>query len=186
MDKAALRSKYKRLRSAVTEEALEEMSICIANRSLELPIWDATYYHIFLPISEKKEINTEYLLHILHGRDKSVVLSKADFNTGQLKHYLLQENTEIVLSSYGIPEPKDGIQIDPKMLEVVFIPLLAFDVKGGRIGYGKGFYDRFLEQCNSNCLFVGLSMFEAEDSIPVNFQDIPLDYCIIPNKTYLF
>ncbi|MDC8002547.1 5-formyltetrahydrofolate cyclo-ligase [Aureisphaera galaxeae] len=186
MDKKALRKAYKAKREALTESQIEDFSIAIANRALALPIWKATYYHIFLSISEKKEVLTEFLLHILQGRDKSIVIPKAHFETGEMEHYLLQENTSIAISNYGIPEPVSGIPILPSQMEVVFVPLLAFDEKGNRIGYGKGFYDRFLAQCPDTCLTIGISFFEAEDSIPHDSNDVSLDYCVTPNKTYSF
>jgi 5-formyltetrahydrofolate cyclo-ligase len=181
-----LRLKYKKLREALSEEAIEEMSLKIANQALKLDIWDKTYYHIFLPILEKKEVNTEYLLHILQGKDKSIIVSKADFSTGKMKHILLQENTVLKTSKYGIPEPVAGIEIPVENLEVVFVPLLAYDEKGNRIGYGKGFYDRFLSQCNPNTFFVGLSFFGPEPKIGFETTDIPLHSCISPGKVYSF
>ena len=181
-DKKALRLKYKKLRKNLSEEFIEEMSLQLANQALKLPIWDKTYYHIFLSISEKKEVNTEYLMHILQGKDKSIVVSKADFKTGEMKHFLLQENTILKTSEYGIPEPISGIEISPETLEVVFVPLLAFDLKGHRIGYGKGFYDRFLKKCNPTAVFIGLSFFDAEPEILFERTDIPLNFCITPKK----
>ncbi|PKA82804.1 5-formyltetrahydrofolate cyclo-ligase [Ulvibacter sp. MAR_2010_11] len=186
MDKVAFRKKYKELRAQLSPDEVEELSLQIANKSLELPIWDATNYHIFLSIIGKKEVNTEYLLHILQGKDKSVVLSKSDFKTGELRHILLQENTAIHISEFGIPEPVTGIEIAPQQLDVVFVPLLAFDTHGNRIGYGKGFYDRFLEQCRPETLVVGLSFFEPEISISVENTDIPLHFCVTPKKIYSF
>ena len=181
-DKKALRLKYKKLRKNLSEEFIEEMSLQLANQALKLPIWDKTYYHIFLSISEKKEVNTEYLMHILQGKDKSIGVSKADFKTGEMKHFLLQENTILKTSEYGIPEPISGIEISPETLEVVFVPLLAFDLKGHRIGYGKGFYDRFLKKCNPTAVFIGLSFFDAEPEILFERTDIPLNFCITPKK----
>lgn len=185
-DKKTLRLKYKKLRENLSEELIEEMSLQIANQALKLSIWDKTYYHIFLPISEKKEVNTEYLLHILQGKDKSIVVSKADFDSGEMKHFLLQENTVLKICEHGIPQPVSGIEIAPEMLEVVFVPLLGYDQNGHRIGYGKGFYDRFLAKCNPNALFIGLSFFEPEPEIFFEASDVPLNYCVTPKKTWIF
>lgn len=186
MNKQELRKKYKQKRAQLSFDEIEELSIEIANQSLQLPIWEFSNYHLFLTISEKKEINTEYLLHILQGRDKSIIVPKSDFNSGELKHILLQDNTKLEISSYGIPEPVSGIELAPSNIELVFIPLLAFDLYGNRIGYGKGFYDRFLTQCSPNTQFIGLSFFDAEDSIEKSEHDIPLHFCICPNKVYKF
>lgn len=186
MDKKALRKKYKQLRLQLSSNDIDDRSLAIANKALELPIWEQTNYHIFLPIIEKREVETAYLLHVLQGRDKTVFVPKTHFETYTMQHILLQENTRIKISEYGIPEPESGIAVSASQIEVVFIPLLAFDLKGNRIGYGKGFYDRFLEQCSPNTLFVGLSFFEAENTIPVLPTDIPLHYCITPQKNYNF
>lgn len=181
-DKKTLRLKYKKLRENLSEESIEEMSLQLANQALKIPIWDKTHYHIFLSISTKKEVNTDYLMHILQGKDKSIVVSKADFLTGEMKHFLLQENTVLKTSEYGIPEPVSGIEVSPEMLDVVFVPLLAYDENGHRIGYGKGFYDRFLKKCNTTTVFVGLSFFESEPEIFFETTDVPLNFCITPKK----
>ena len=186
IDKKELRLKYKNLRNNLLEVSIDAMSLDIANQALKLPIWDKTYYHIFLSIPLKKEIDTSYILHILQGKDKSIVISKADFSTSEMKHILLQENTVFKISDYGIPEPISGIEIPPETLEVIFIPLLAFDKNGHRVGYGKGFYDRFLQKCNPTAIFIGLSYFDAEPQIPFEDTDIPLDYCITPEKIFNF
>ncbi len=181
-DKKNLRLKYKNLRENLSEESIEAMSLQIANQALQLPIWNKTYYHIFLPISLKKEVNTEYLLHILQGKDKSIVIPKADFESGEMKHFLLQENTALKTSEYGIPEPVSGIEISPETLDVVFVPLLAYDQKGNRVGYGKGFYDRFLKKCSPHTVFIGLSFFEPEPEIFFEATDVPLNFCVSPKN----
>jgi 5-formyltetrahydrofolate cyclo-ligase len=186
MDKTQLRKKYSNLREDLSLEDIEEKSLQIVNKALKLPIWGHSYYHIFLPIVSKKEVNTEYLLHILQGKDKSIVVPKADFASGNMTHILLQENTTIALSNYGISEPISGISIPSKEIDVVFVPLLAYDSYGNRVGYGKGFYDRFLANCNPEAIFVGLSFFEAENKILCENSDIPLHFCVTPKKTYSF
>lgn len=185
MDKPALRKHYIELRAKLSEEKVEDKSLAIANQALKMPIWDKLYYHIFLSISEKKEINTEYLLHILQGKDKNVCVPVMKENN-ELHHILLQDNTRIKIGNFGVPEPVDGVTIPTENIEVVFVPLLAYDKNGNRTGYGKGFYDKFLSQTNNDTLFVGLSFFEPEDNIPTEAHDIPLDYCITPTKVYSF
>ncbi|TBW28107.1 5-formyltetrahydrofolate cyclo-ligase [Gramella sp. KN1008] len=187
MHKTEIRKKYKRLRTALSEEEIENMSLEIANRSLELPVWDYRFYHIFLSIAEQKEVNTEFLLHILQGKDKEVVIPKTDFKTGNLLHFLLTDQTVIKKNRWNIPEPKHGIEISKEKLEVVFIPLLAFDTEGHRVGYGKGFYDKFLAGCRPDVVKIGLSFFEPVEEIKEVFSsDIPLNYCITPDKIYEF
>ncbi len=186
MLKKDLRIKYSTLRSSLTPSQLSSKSIAIANSILQLPIWHHLYFHIFLPIEKKSEIDTEGIISILLGLDKNVIVPKIISNT-LLEHYLLTDNTKFTTNKLNIPEPVDGITIEPKKLDVVFIPLLAFDELGNRIGYGKGYYDRFLGECRNDVIKIGLSFFEAEQKIEdINPTDIPLDYCVTPNKIYSF
>ena len=187
MFKKELRAKYKALRNQLSENDLEEMSLAIANKVLTLPIWDKTYFHIFLPITEHKEVNTEFILHLLSGKDKEIVVSKCDFGTCNLVHYLLTDNTKITKNEYNIPEPVDGLEVPASKIDVVFVPLLAFDNAGHRAGYGKGFYDKFLTECKPETIKIGLSFFEPSAIIEDVFEnDVKLDYCVTPNRVYEF
>lgn len=187
MLKKDLRKKYKTLRSELLVADIDHLSIAIANQVLKLPIWHFNFYHIFLAIEEQKEINTDYILNILSGKDKHIVISKSNFETGLMTHFLLTDNTIIKKNNYNIPEPVDGIEILNDKIDVVFIPLLGFDTLGNRVGYGKGFYDRFLAKCKPETIKIGLSFFEAETIINDVFEsDIKLDYCVTPNRVYGF
>ncbi|MFI0490603.1 5-formyltetrahydrofolate cyclo-ligase [Flavobacterium sp.] len=187
MLKKELRQKYKAFRNQLSENDLEEMSLAIANEVLTLPIWEKTYFHIFLPITEHKEVNTEFILHLLSGKDKEIIISKSDFETRNMTHFLLTDNTKIKKNEYNIPEPIDGLEVPTSKIEVVFVPLLAFDKAGHRAGYGKGFYDKFLTECKPETIKIGLSFFEAETIIEDVFEnDVKLDYCVTPNTVYRF
>lgn len=200
MNKKELRIKYKALRNQLSENDVEEMSLAIANNVLTLPIWEKTYFHIFLPITEHKEVNTEFILHLLSGKDKEIIISKSDFETRNMTHFLLTDNTKIKKNQYNIPEPVDGIEVPTNKIDVVFVPLLAFDKTGHRVGYGKGFYDKFLTECKPDTspdnyrdelakqtIKIGLSFFEAEEIIEDIFKnDVKLDYCVTPNGVYRF
>lgn len=187
MAKKELRKKYKDLRSKLSLGEIDGFSIAIANRVLELPIWNKEFYHIFLSIVEHKEVNTEFILSILSGKDKHIVLSKSDFETNSMTHFLLTDSTIIKTNEWNIPEPVGGIEIKPDKIEVVFIPLLAFDKQGNRVGYGKGFYDSFLADCRPETVKIGLSFFEAEDQIKDVFKsDVKLDHCVTPKQIYKF
>lgn len=186
MLKKDLRLNYSALREKMAEEAILNSSLSIANQLLKMQIWDRDYYHIFLPIPEKKEIDTSFILSILQGKDKHVVLPKVSQKLF-LQHYLLTDSTKLQTSHWGIPEPIDGIEIYASKIDVVFVPLLAFDSKGFRVGYGKGFYDRFISECRTNVIKIGLSLFGAEVNISdVTEHDLRLDYCVTPEKIYSF
>src|SRR5690606_2795546 len=154
---------------------------------LELPAWDKKVFHVFLPIVEKKEVDTEILLNVLLGRDKTVVVSKSDFISGQMKHYILEESTVIRKNAYGIPEPVDGTEGSPDFVDVVLGPLRAVRGSGQRAGYGKGFYDGFLAECRADVVKIGLSLFEAAEVISdAETTDARLDFCVTPEQIYRF
>ncbi|NDP26139.1 MAG: 5-formyltetrahydrofolate cyclo-ligase [Flavobacterium sp.] len=187
MLKKQIRAKYKALRNQLSENDLEEMSLAIANKVLTLPIWEKNYFHIFLPITEHNEVNTEFILHLLSGKDKEIVVSKSDFETREMTHFLLTDNTKIKKNEYNIPEPIDGLEVPVNKIDVVFVPLLAFDKSGHRAGYGRGFYDKFLIECKPEIIKIGLSFFEPEENIDDVFEnDVKLNYCVTPNKIYEF
>lgn len=187
MLKKELRKKYKELRQQLTEDALVDKSLAIANRMLQLDVWDKTYYHLFLTIEEQKEVDTEFVLQILAGKDKEIVVSKSDFDTFEMTHFLLTDNTKFRNNSYNIPEPINGLEVPVGKIEVVFVPLLTFDLKGNRVGYGKGFYDKFLSKCNPEVIKIGLSFFDVEEEISdVTKDDVKLDFCVTPDKIYTF
>ncbi|SNY94751.1 5-formyltetrahydrofolate cyclo-ligase [Flagellimonas pacifica] len=186
MLKHELRKKYKDLREGLGFSIISDYSILLANHVLQIPIWDFFYFHIFLSIEENKEVDTLPLITLLQGKDKNVVVPKV-VSKNSMENYLLTDNTVFRKNKWHIPEPVDGIKIPETQIDVVFMPLLAFDRKGNRVGYGKGFYDNFLHKCGNQTLKIGLSIFEAEDSIDdIHENDVPLDYCITPKRVYKF
>ena len=187
MLKKEARAKYKTLRKALSEPEREEMSLTICNQLLKLNIWEKNYFHVFLPIENHQEVDTELILHLLSGKDKNILISKSNFETREMIHYLLTDTTKIKKNEFNIPEPVDGIEVPSNKIEVVFVPLLAFDKKGHRVGYGKGFYDKFLNECQTETIKIGLSFFEAEELInDVHEGDIQLDFCVTPKTIYEF
>lgn len=190
MTKRELREKYKHLRLQLSLETIEEKSLAIANKTLQLPIWHYTWYHLFLPIAKQKEVNTEYLIQILNGKDKAIAVSKTNFEDNTLNHIAFTEETRFQINAWGIPEPivtPATPLLDPTLLDVVFVPLLAYDVKGNRVGYGKGFYDVFLSNCRKETLKVGLSFFNPEPLISDSYStDVPLDVVVTPDEVYWF
>jgi 5-formyltetrahydrofolate cyclo-ligase len=187
MIKKHLRQKAKAEREKLSQEEVENKSLAVANQLLRLDIWDKLYYHLFLTIEEQKEINTEYILQILAGKDKETVLSKSDFVTLEMTHYLLTDSTIIKKNQYNIPEPINGIEVPVAKIDVVFVPLLAYDTLGNRVGYGKGFYDAFLSKCKTETIKIGLSFFPPEESIEdVSLNDVKLNFCVTPDEIIEF
>ena len=186
MLKKYLRSIYTEPRENLTSRTISDSSLSIANRLLQLPNWNYSYYHLFLSITEKKEIDTSFIMSILQGKDKNILLPKM-VDKQNLVNYLLTDSTHIKKNRWNIPEPVDGIEVPPEKIDVVFLPLMAFDKKGHRVGYGKGFYDVLLNKCRPDVVKVGLSLFAAEEEIEdIGTHDVPLNFCVTPDRIYYF
>ena len=184
--KAVLRTEYQKRRDSLTEEQIADCSIQISNLSLTLNIWEYSIYHLFMTNEKNKEIDTSYLLSVIQGKDKQPVIPKI-VDDNRLEHFLLNDQTPLKNNRWGIPEPLSGITINPKQIEVVFVPLLVFDQQGHRVGYGKGYYDRFLDQCSESTLKVGLTFFDPVTKIEdIETHDISLDFALTPEQIYTF
>ena len=184
--KETVRTLFLFLRLALSPATHEELSLAIGNQCLQLPIWELEYFHLFLPITQKAEVDTSFILTLLKGRDKQIILPKVTMESS-LTHILLTDATKIVKNKWGIPEAESGIPIAPSMLQVIFIPLLGYDSQGNRVGYGKGFYDAFLKSCKPEVLKIGLSFFEPVAQVKgIHSEDILLDYCVTPETIHQF
>lgn len=186
MTKSELRKNYRNKRKLLNSDSIANHSLEISNRLLSLPIWNFSFYHIFLSITKNCEIDTSYIITILQGNDKNIIIPKI-ISGNELENYLLTDSTLLKPNKLNIPEPIGGIEINENKIDVVFVPLLAYDKNGNRVGYGKGYYDSFLVKCRPDVIKVGLSFFEPEKAIKdINEHDIPLNYCVTPNTIYKF
>jgi 5-formyltetrahydrofolate cyclo-ligase len=146
--------------------------------------------HIFLPILKHNEIDTLLIIKYLQLNFSAIniVVPKAIPENSTLEHYLFNEK-KLIENSWGILEPsgENQVKILPEQIDLVIIPLLIFDKNGNRVGYGKGFYDRFLQQCKLETLKIGVCLEEPIDLIEeINEFDVKMDVCITPMKVYKF
>ena len=121
----------------------------------------------------------------LNNKKKKVLIPKSDFNNTTMKSFLLNDNTVLKKNNYGITEPINNEEFLGR-IDVIFIPLVAYDLIGNRVGYGKGFYDKFLRNQNNKILRVGLSFFNPEKRIKIDEHDENLDFCVTPNRIFSF
>jgi 5-formyltetrahydrofolate cyclo-ligase len=177
----------RRLNLRVSEAA--ELNEGLLHNCRELDFDGVHWVHTFLPITEKKEVNTWPIVEWLREERPGLqwVIARALLSTGQMEHILWERHTVLVKSKYGIPEPAGGTLIAPETLDLVFVPLLAFDKTGHRVGYGKGMYDRFLKECRPNVRTVGLSLFEPVNVIiDTDPRDVRLHTVVTPDSIYHF
>jgi len=183
----------KELRKVAGEQRrlLSEAEVAVYSRALldhfsSFDLSGVKTIHIFIPIAEKKEPDTFIFIDWLaiHHPQIKIIVPKADFNTALMSHYVYPGKEALIKNLYNILEPQKG-ELHTGEVDMVVIPMLAFDERGYRVGYGKGFYDRFL--LNVDTLKIGLSFFGPVDLIAdVNEYDARLDLCITPEKIYEF
>jgi 5-formyltetrahydrofolate cyclo-ligase len=189
MTKKELRKIHKEKRSALSPLELNRFDDLLLIQFQQVFTGDASVFLSYQPIPEKQEINTHLMTDYLAFRIPELRLAYPviDPFTNTFKAIETTEDTTFKLSHYGIPEPIDGQLIDPREIDAAFIPLLAFDLNGYRVGYGKGYYDRFLQLCRPDLLKIGFSFFEPVPTIDdINEYDVPLNICITPNQLYEF
>lgn len=142
----------------------------------------------FQPIVERKEVQMETIHQTLWSLGHKLCFPRVEGEDSMLA-YLMQKDDTFVTSAWGIqePNPLKHTKIHAMDIDLIIIPLLAFDSKGNRVGYGKGFYDRFLMDCRPDAIKIGICLDEAVQRIDdVEAHDIPLDLCISPTGIHLF
>lgn len=143
--------------------------------------------HAFIRIARLNEIDTSNIYFRLwrDHPDVRTFAPRADRLTGQMEAVEFSAATEMAENEWGIREPTTGLPVEPGVIDIVVVPLVCFDLAGHRVGYGKGFYDRFLRDCRPDCLKVGLSYFAPVDRIDdVHEGDIRLDLFVTPDRIY--
>ena len=189
LSKATLRNTYKQRRKDLSDSDRMKMDDLILIQFQRLILHDVHALLSYWPIKSHYEINilpvTDYLIFKIPGL--RVCFPKTDFAQTKLQAIEVDKQTTFEVNHAGILEPVEGEHIFPEELDMVFVPMLAYDKKGYRVGYGKGFYDRYLQSCRPNVIKVGFSYFEPEEAIPeVNEYDIPLNLAITPQSIYEF
>ena len=148
------------------------------------------YLHCFLSIANFNEIDTTPIFERLwreFPEVKTVVPRISSGGDGMLESVVYAADTPLFENSWGIFEPAHDELVLPTEIDIVLVPLLCFDCRGHRLGYGKGFYDRFLAECRPDCRKVGLSFFPPVDIIDdAGGHDVTLDMYITPDRIYTF
>ena len=187
MTKAEVRQHYLNKRKQLSSQDIDSKQRGLMKHFALFDLSSYSVVHIFLSIQKQREPNTQPLMEYLFSEGKTVVASQSDFTTKQMTHWAVSPESLWQTNRYGIPEPTNGTPVPPSAIDLVFVPLLGYDVKGQRVGYGQGFYDRFLSACAPNVLFVGLSYFPPVNEITgCEPTDTRLNYCIHSNGIVRF
>ncbi len=189
MTKEQLRNIYKQKRKEISTSDIEKFNdLNLINfQKISLPF--VSYVHTYLSSLRLREPDTAPVIRFLQFKnpDLAVVVPKIDIHSGEMTHVNFEETAEVINNRFGIDEPKEGSTVAEPEIDLVLVPLLAFDKAGFRVGYGKGYYDKFLSKCRQDVLKVGFSFFEPVDEIEdINQFDIPLNYCVTPQNLFIF
>lgn len=186
MNKATLRKSALKQRAALTKAEVTVLSLKLLEQFSALDFKGVTTLHIFLPIEEKNEPDTFLFVEWLmaHHPAIRIIVPRADFDTALMVNHVYPGREALHKNLYNILEPQRS-EVHTGDVQMVIVPLLAFDRRGYRAGYGKGFYDRFLRGIETQK--IGLSFFGPVDTIDdVHENDIRLDACITPDGIYRF
>lgn len=189
MTKKELREQYRQKRLAITEREKIKLDDLLLIQFQQLSFSDVQVLLTYAPMQHTAEpdvhLCARYMQHQVPGLQ--VAYPVIDFATSTMQAMLVNGDMAFVQNIYKIEEPTGGEIIQPEAIDMIFIPLLVCDKQGHRAGYGKGFYDRYLNQCREEVLKIGFSYFEPVESISdIHAFDIPLDFCITPHHIYEF
>lgn len=189
MTKKELRTIYKEKRIPVGVHEMHTIVASMLQHFEKIPFPHLNYLLSFKASSAKLEVPVHFFetFFIDEFANISICFPRADFATKSMQVYEDNDNLIWEETSFGIEQPRKGDIVSPLQIDCVLVPLLAFDERGYRVGYGKGFYDRFLPNCRPDVITIGVSFFEAVPLISdTNEYDVPLTYCVTPQRLYVF
>jgi len=191
MKKENIRALYKEKRAALSLHLKEKMDDLLLIQFQQLVIDIPSLIMTYSPIKNFNEFDPQTITDYCYFKNPGQQLFYPVMMEGK-KHpeiisQIVDDETIFKINKYGIEEPIEGIDMFPTEIDLVIVPLLCFDKKGNRVGYGKGCYDRFLKKCRKDCIKIGFSYFAPVDQVDdINKFDVKLDYGITPDAIYQF
>ncbi|MBD8084259.1 5-formyltetrahydrofolate cyclo-ligase [Chryseobacterium caseinilyticum] len=186
MLKAELRKKYLNKRKALSNDEAFVFSEKIFTNFVDyFKPESGQKIHIFIPIEKFNEINTHIFIDYFLTRNIRVFVPKiVDMKLISVEIF---SETQFEINNWGISEPVSIEDSGISDFDFVITPLLYCDVKGNRVGYGKGFYDSFFESISEDSKKIGVNYFNPDECIDdVWKDDIPLDYLVTPTDVLSF
>ena len=188
MSKAELRQSYLSRQKTISHQDRAVNSKAIANLFFEtFDLGPFKYLHSFLPIEKFNEVDTRVIVENVWRKYPHIqtLVPRVDFEKDEIRNLKYKQDTELIRNDWDIAEPTHNEFVEPEMIDMVLVPGLCFDENRHRVGYGKGFYDRFLKTCRPDCVKVGLSYFEPVGKIDDTHDgDVRLDFIVTPKRVY--
>lgn len=181
-EKQRLRSRYLEIRRQINPEQAEYLSNAIRTHLQSLSEYiNAHTIHTYISMNHRNEVDTRKLISEAMLTGKDIVAPKMK-EQSKLDHIKLKDLSEIKKNSWGIPEPTGKKEADLSNIDLVIVPMLSGDFKKNRLGYGKGYYDRFLKKIEAVKIGILFDIQFYEGTLPVNRYDVALDILITENK----
>ncbi len=188
MNKSELRKIYLvRQRSFSPDERLSNSGQIAEHFFETFDLKKITFLHCFIAIEKFNEIDTTLIFKRLWKEFPHVqtLVPRVDFESKEIQNLKFTLDTELVKNIWDIHEPSHDEYVVAQEVDMVLVPGVCFDEQGHRVGYGKGFYDRFLKKCRPDCVKIGLSYFEPVERIDdMHEGDTTLDYCVTPDRIF--
>ncbi|MBO9203646.1 MULTISPECIES: 5-formyltetrahydrofolate cyclo-ligase [Niastella] len=189
MIKNTVRKEFLQRRMNLLEEELKQQTALIASNFRKLVLPPVNYLLSYHPMISRHEFDVSVCEEIL--KEQNLIMRvgwpKVHVDLLDMEAVLVEKDGLFIKNKFNILEPIGGVVITPQKLDVIFVPLVAFTKHGYRVGYGKGYYDRFLSQCRPDAIKIGFSFFDAVEYIEdIDEFDVPLNFCITPHRIYEF
>jgi len=183
--KHTLKQEILEKRNSLSEEEIAEKSSAIIKSLYSSPEFQAAKNILFY-LSVRNEIDTqEAIKELLGKKEKTIIVPYVIKNNPILQLSELRDFNELEKKAFDILEPKQVYikEYNPEKLDLIIIPGLVFDLSGHRIGYGYGYYDRFLKTIKHNPKKIGLAYdFQVIDKIPKEQHDVPMDIVLTESR----
>ncbi len=182
MQKEEARKVYRQKRRELAEAEFARLNERLSDNFFgALDLTSVNVLHTFLPIASQKEVDTWRIIRRIRNEFPHVRIAVPRVNdqSAVIESYLFEREDQLEVNTWGIPEPTSGMPVANEKIDLILTPLLAVDLRGNRVGYGRGFYDRFLS--NVAAQKIGLSLFPPVDRIEgMNAMDVPIDRVVTP------
>ena len=189
MLKKSIRELYLKKRLSLTDSDWIGQSNCIVSNFKTVGLEPIKCLLSYSTLIDRKEFDITPCVAIIKSTCPEVEIGwpRIEPDLLSMEAHQVSEDGLFAKNKFNILEPINGKIIIPESIDAAFVPLVAFDNRGYRVGYGKGYYDRYLKRCRANLVKIGFSFFEPIDQIKdINHFDVPLDLCITPSRIYEF
>ena len=188
MKKDELRRTYLAKRKALSPSERSQLSQQLCDQFFTtVDLARINVLHIYLPIESKYEPDTWLIINRIRKEFPDIRICIPRVKGNEIENIYFEELKHLQKAKWDILEPTQGAHTPAEKIDLVIVPLLAFDRQGHRVGYGKGYYDRFLKKCRTDCNKIGLSFFEPELCIEEkSVHDVLLNACLTPYLNFDF